>query len=269
MPRTVFWLTRIASRSAHLRNWPFMPSKLLLVLPLVWAPIAIPQNSLPPKETLTYNIEWRLISAGKATVEWMPQPTPRVPSQIHFRLESVGLVSKLFKVEDEYTALLNPGFCAQAVQMTTHEGSRQRETKVTFDAETKKASYNERDLVKGTTLLSHEIDFTPCVHDVLGALWVLRSYNLEPNQSVEIAVSDGKKSAKVKVDAQVREDIKTPEGVFKTMRYEVYLFNNVIYRRPAHLTVWLTDDRRKLPVEIRVRLQVTIGTITLQLEKHE
>ena len=31
----------------------------------------------------------------------------------------------------------------------------------------------------------------------------------------------------------------------------------------------LTDDRRKLPVEIRVRMQFTIGTITLLLEKHE
>jgi hypothetical protein len=181
----------------------------------------------------------------------------------------VGLVSKLFKVEDDYSALLNPGFCAQAVQMTTHEGSRQRETKVTFDAETKKASYLERDLVKNTVLLSQEIDFSPCVHDVLGGLYFLRSLNLEPNQSAEIPVSDGKKSAKVKVEAQQREDIKTPEGAFKTIRYEVYLFNNVIYRRPAHLTLWLTDDRRKLPVEIRVRLQFTIGTITLQLEKHE
>jgi hypothetical protein len=43
----------------------------------------------------------------------------------------------------------------------------------------------------------------------------------------------------------------------------------VLYRRPAHLYVWLTDDRRKLPVQIRVRMPITIGTITLQLEKHE
>jgi hypothetical protein len=269
MHRAPFWLIYIAHRSAHLRNWRFMPSKLLLVLPLVWAPIAIPQsNNLPPKETLYYNIEWRLISAGKARVEWTPPPQPRAPSQIHFHLESIGLVSKLFKVEDDYSALLNPGFCAQAVQMTTHEGSRQRETKVTFGPENK-AAYLERDLVKNSVLLSQEIDIPPCVHDVLGGLYALRSLNLEPNQTTEIAVSDGKKTAMVKVEGQQREEIKTPEGTFKTIRSEVYLFNNVIYRRPAHLTLWLTDDRRKLPVEIRVRLQFTIGTITLQLEKHE
>jgi len=82
-------------------------------------------------------------------------------------------------------------------------------------------------------------------------------------------VSDGKKFAMAKVEAQQREDVKTPEGVFHTIRYEAYLFNNVIYRRPAHLDFWLTDDRRKLPVQIRVRMQFTIGTITLLLDKHE
>ncbi|MBZ5619576.1 MAG: DUF3108 domain-containing protein [Acidobacteriia bacterium] len=247
-----------------------MPSKPLLLLPLVCAPLAIPQsNTLPSKETLYYNIEWRLISAGKAKVEWLAAPLPRSPWQINIHLESVGLVSKLFKVEDDYSAILNPGLCTQSVQMTTHEGSRLRETKITFDSEAKKAAYLELDRAKNSVLLSQEIDIPQCVHDVVGGLYLLRTLNLEPNQSAQIPVSDGKKIAMVKVEAQPREDIKTPEGAFKTIRYEVYLFNNIIYRRPAHLSVWLTDDRRKLPVQIRVRLQFTIGTITLQLEKHE
>jgi hypothetical protein len=42
-----------------------------------------------------------------------------------------------------------------------------------------------------------------------------------------------------------------------------------LYKRPAHLEIWLSDDRRRLPVQIRVRMPFTIGTITLQLEKHE
>ncbi len=41
----------------------------------------------------------------------------------------------------------------------------------------------------------------------------------------------------------------------------------MLYRRPAHLNVWLTDDARKLPVQIRVRMPITVGTITLQLVK--
>ncbi len=243
----------------------------LLVLLLVCIPSALPQSaSLPAKETLTYNVEWRLITAGKATVQWLSVPQRERPGwQVNLHLQSVGLVSKLFAVEDDYSANLNQSLCAQSSVMTSREGSRHHETKVTFDAESRKASYLERDLAKNTVLGSQEIDIPECVHDVIGGVYFLRTLNLEPGQSAEVPVSDGKKSVMARVEAQQREDIKVPDAAYKTIRYEIFLFDNVLFRRSAHLHVWLTDDRRKLPVQIRVRLQFTIGTITLQLEKHE
>ena len=244
---------------------------LLLVPLLVCAPLAFSQSSnLPAKETLRYNIEWRLFTAGKAKVDLTATSGPKPGLQADLHLESSGIVSKLFKVEDDYVATLSPNYCAQTLQMNTHEGNRLRETKVTFDAETRKASYLERDRAKNNaTVLAQEIEIPPCVHDVLGGLFFIRTLNLEPGQSTTIPVSDGKKSVIVKVEAQAREDVKTPDGTFKTIRYEVYLFNGVLYKRPAHLNLWVSDDRRKLPVQIRVRMTFTVGTILLQLEKHE
>ena len=150
--------------------------------------------------------------------------------------------------------------------MTTHEGNRLRETKVTFDSETKKASY-----LNATRQEQCDRPRAGNRHPGVMTAWrpVPIHLALEPGQSTQIPVSDGKKSVMVKVEAQAREDVKTPEGSFKTIRYEVYLFNGVLYRRPAHLTLWVSDDRRKLPVQIRVRMTFTIGTILLQLEKHE
>ena len=244
-----------------------MPLKPLLAL-LVFAPLASPQN-LPAKETLYYTVEWRLITAGKAKLEWTAEQRPRTGAQVNLRLESVGLVSKFFKVEDDYGASLNSALCGQSLQMTTLEGSRQRETKVTFDSASRKASYLERDRAKNAVIAAHEIDIPPCVHDVVGGLYFLRTLNLDPGQSTEVPVSDGKKSVMAKVEAQQKEDVKTSEGTFKTIRYEIHLFNDVLYRRAAHLYVWLTDDRRKLPVRVQVRMQFAIGTITLLLEKAE
>jgi hypothetical protein len=57
--------------------------------------------------------------------------------------------------------------------------------------------------------------------------------------------------------------------VRKTIRYEVFLFDNVLYKRSGHLHIWLTDDNSRLPVQLQVRLQFTIGTITLKLEKED
>jgi hypothetical protein len=241
-----------------------MPLKPLLMLVCLTSALA---QSLPEKETLSYNIEWRLITAGKAKIQWTG--IPRDGYQVGVHLESAGLVSKLYKVEDSYTSNVSQATCVQNAQLTAHEGSRDRETRITFDYANHKADYQERDRLKNTVLLARETEIPDCTHDVVGALYYLRTLNLEPGQSTEIAVTDGKKSVMAKVEAQQREDIKTPEGTFKTIRYEAYLFNNVLYRRSGHLNIWLTDDRRKLPVQIRVRLQFAIGTITLQLEKHE
>lgn len=237
----------------------------LYLLPLSLA--SQPGVNPPARQTLLYNIEWRLFNAGKAKVQF--EPEARGDSQVNLHVESTGFVSKLFRVDDDYSVKINTGFCAQAVQMTTNEGNRQRETKITFDSSERKASYLERDRAKNAVIAQHEIDIPACVHDVVGGLFFIRTLNLEPGQSTFIPVSDGKKSAMAKVEAQSREDIKTPEGVFHTIRYEAFLFDNVLYRRSAHLNVWVSDDRRRLPVQIRVRMTFTVGTITLLLEKHE
>lgn len=237
----------------------------LLLVPI---PLAFPQsNPLPAHESLTFAIEWRLINAGKAIVDWTYSGSDS--ARIDVKVESVGLVSKLFRVEDTYVANLGSGLCGQSVQLTSQEGNRQRETKITFDYPNHRADYLERDRAKNTVLMARETDIPPCVHEIGGALYFLRTLNLDPGQSALLPLTDGKKSAVVKVEAQQREEVKTAAGTFKTIRYEAYVFNNVLYRRPAHLYVWLTDDPRRLPVQIRVRMQLTIGTITLQLEKHE
>lgn len=258
----------LAAVALHLRHWRYMTRWLWLLL--VCVPSALPQSySLPSQELLSYDIEWRLVTAGKAQLEWSSDAAQPHGGGLKLHVESVGLVSKLFRVDDEYTAQLKGTLCAESAQLNTHEGTRRRETSITFDSQRRKASYLERDLVKSAVVTSKEIDIPECVYDVIGGVYLLRTLNLDPGKSTEVPVSDGKKSVMVKVEAQQREDVKTPDGVYKTVRYEIYLFDNVLFRRSAHLNVWLSDDRRRLPVQIRVRMPFTIGTITLRLEKHE
>ena len=91
----------------------------------------------------------------------------------------------------------------------------------------------------------------------------------EPGHSLELPVSDGRRFAQVKMDAQEREEVKTPLGAFKTIRYEATLMNGVVYSRKGRVFIWLTDDPRHLPVQIQVKMSFPVGTITLGLEKEE
>jgi hypothetical protein len=86
---------------------------------------------------------------------------------------------------------------------------------------------------------------------------------------MRIPLSDGKKFALARVQMQDKENIRTPAGQFATTRYEAFLFNDVIYKRSARLFVWLSDDARRLPVQIQVRMKFHIGTVTFQLDKVE
>ena len=221
-------------------------------------------------ETLHYSVEWRLITAGTVKLTVAPSGTPQYPSlHSELNLESTGLVSKLYKVEDKYFGNYDPGFCAISAQLSATEGRRRRETSVTYDRANNRADYLERDLVKNATVHAGQIDIPHCVHDLVGALLALRTMNVEVGKSVEIPVSDGRKSALVRVEAQEREDVRINSQTHKTVRYEAFLFNNVVFARKARLFLWLTDDAKKTPVQIRVRMNFPIGTVTLSLDRIE
>lgn len=226
---------------------------------------AAPVSGAPGRESLVYKAEWRLIHAGNARLNWAPA-NDAGGWLANLQVESVGLVSRLYKVNNEYSSVLKKNLCAESSLLKTREGSRRRDVSVTYDSERKKASLVQKDLVKGVSV-SQEIDILPCEYDVIGALYRLRTMNLEPGRSVQLPVSDGRKHVMARVEAQERETITTDAGEFHTVRYEAFLFNNALYRRRGRLFVWLTDDERKLPVQVRVRLPFYIGTVTLQLQK--
>lgn len=233
-------------------------------------PIADPKPDPPPdpvpiktpSERLTYDIEWRLIHAGSAVIDAQK-------SHAQLTLESAGMVSTLFKVHDVYSVNYEDPFCATSSMMDSFEGKRHHETRITYDRAQNRASYLERDVLKDIVLHSDEVTVPNCVHEVIGAILKLRGMTLSPGQSTQIPMSDGRRAAGVKIEAQEREEVKTPAGAFKTIRYEAGMLNGVVYTRKGHAQLWLTDDSRHLPVQIRLRMQFPIGTVTLQLEKEE
>jgi hypothetical protein len=227
------------------------------VIPALWLHAA---DSVT--ERLTYTVEWRLIHAGNAVVE-------SGPTSAILKLESAGMVSTLYKVQDVYRVQFDAPFCAASSLMDSREGSRHRETAINFDRNRNRAFLTEKDVLKNSIVSRTDVQIPSCVHEVLSALLRLRRTKVDVGQSVQLPVSDGRKFAAVKVEAQEREQVKTPAGTFSAVRYEVSVLNGVIYSRTGRVFVWLTDDERRLPVQIRLRMSFPLGTVTLQLEKAE
>jgi hypothetical protein len=223
----------------------------------------------PSAEKLSYDIEWRLIYAGNALLSLAPKPDDPHKWDSELRIESGGLVSKLYALQDTYHSAMDEGFCTTATQLNAMEGKRHRETNVIYDHTRGKASFVERDLIKNAVVKSSEVEIPACALDVVAGLYKLRMDKLEPGQSKQVPMSDGKKTAAVRVEAQGKEQVKIKAGTFETIRYEVFLFNGALYARKADLFVWLTDDSHRLPVQIRARMNFPVGTITFELTKDE
>ena len=223
----------------------------------------------PSAEKLSYDIEWRLIYAGSAQLTLAPKPGEPRKWDSQLRVESGGLVSKLYTLEDTYNIGMDDGFCTAATHLDSVEGKRHHETRVVYDHTRGKASSVERDLNKGIVIKSSEVEIPACAIDAISGLYKLRIDKLEPGESRQVPMSDGKKTAWVRVEAQDREQVKIKAGTFDTIRYEVSLFNGALYSRKGDMSVWLTDDAHRLPVQIRARMSFPIGSITFELTKDE
>jgi hypothetical protein len=252
--------------SAARRSWIFLLVAAATGAPGLRAPAAEPTAPLE----LRYRAEWRLMHAGDVTLRYRPEGGGH-PGKWRGELElkTRGLVEALYDVDNHYSVSFDGGFCAESYEFQVRERGKKREIKVHYQAAPGKASYVEYDLEKAKVVESRQIDVPECVHDELAALARLRTMAVAPESSVELPVSNGKKAALARVEAQRRERVQTPSGVYDTVRYEAFLFKNVLYRRNARLFVWLTDDERRLPVQIRVQMPFYIGTVTLQLARQE
>lgn len=220
----------------------------------------------PCPERLTYRIEWRLVNAGTATVE--ETPGAGQGWDLNLALQSAGLVSRLYKVFDKYKVITGERFCGSSAVLDAQEGKKHILTRLTFDNSRKKVTYDERDLIKGTAT-QKELAVPSCTHEIIGALAALRLMPPEPGKAITLPVTNGKKLASVKIAGQVKETVNIDGKNYSTVRYEAFLFDNVLYKRKGRLFVWMTDDAEHLPVQVQLHLGFPVGNVTVQLDKVE
>lgn len=220
----------------------------------------------PCPERLTYRIEWRLVTAGSAVVEERHGDGPGW--ELNLNLQSAGLVSRLYRVLDTYKATTGDRFCGVHAVLDAQEGKKHTVTHLNFNSARKKVEYSERNLLKNTTT-NKEVDIPPCTHEILGALAAMRLTPPILGKSLSLPVTDGKKLASVRIEAQAKEALNIEGTKYSTTRYEVFLFDNVLYKRKGRLFIWTTDDANHLPVQLQVHLGFPIGNITIELEKEE
>src|SRR3984893_17549345 len=91
-------------------------------------------SAFPTPETLVYSVEWRLIFAGDARLSLETRKrSDKTEWESKLEVESGGLVSKLYKIDDKSQVAMQDQFCATATNLDAMERKRHHEVKVTYD----------------------------------------------------------------------------------------------------------------------------------------
>ena len=222
-----------------------------------------PGFSFPQKQTLTYSVDWRVFPAGTAVVHF-EQMGDR--ERITASADTIGAINLLFHVSDHFQSTVDRARgCTYEFSKQTVEGRRQVNSTLQIVYPQSKSILDEKNLVTGQS--KHVESAIPgCMTDLLTGVFYTASQPLDVGQSFVIPLVDAMHNVPVTIKVEGREEIKTPLGIYKTIRVQPTAAAGVVKNR-GNIWVWYTDDDRHLPVQMRARL--FWGTITFRLTGNE
>jgi hypothetical protein len=225
------------------------------------APLSPPRAgfTFPPKQTLTYSVDWRVFPAGTAVLHFEATGSSE---RLTANADTIGAINLLFHVGDKFQSTFDRDKgCTGEFDKQTVEGRRQVNSTLKLDYTQMKSILDEKNLVTGQT--KHvEVAIPGCLTDLLTGVFYASSQPMEVGKSFLLPVVDAMHTVAVTMTVEGREEIKTPLGTFKTVRVQPTADAGVVKNR-GNIWIWYTDDDRHLPVQMRARL--FWGTITFRL----
>jgi Protein of unknown function (DUF3108) len=232
----------------------------LLTLSFSSAALAEPKlEGRPPflGETLRFAMSVLGASGGELTLSAKEtQLDGRAAYKFELSAISGDFLSKIFLVRDYLASWVDPKtFRSLRFEKHTVEGKRVRDDLMEFDYERKIATLDGKPVpIEESTL------------DSLSSVYYIRLLDLDRGEPIQLTVVS-KHTFPLSVLIQGRETIKTPAGTFKTIRVEPRSESDGLIGKGRNLVLWLTDDERKMPVQLKSKLKV--GTLMGKLKAIE
>ncbi len=217
--------------------------------------------SFQPGEKLTYKVYYNVgmmyIGAGEVTFSVSLE---HLGGKAVYHVLGDGRTYRsydwIFKVRDRYetyidTATMLPARFIREV----NEGDYHKENEVTFDQ-------------TAHTAVSRNGTFQvpPCVQDVMSAIYYARNIDFDqyqPGDKIPFTMFLDNEVYHIYVRYMGRETVDTRYGKFKAIRFKPLLIKGTIFEGGEKMTVWVTDDKNRIPV--RVNSPISVGNIKVDM----
>ncbi len=212
-----------------------------------------------PGEKLLFAIQYGLIYAGDATLE--VRNIAVLDSVKSYHIFSMARTNRafdvIFKVRDHHESFMDyENLYSLRFEKHLREGHFRRDEVVDFDQKRHLAIYED-----------NEVRIPPRTHDFLTALYFLRTIDLVPGQAVSMANHTGGKNYPIYVKITGYERVTVPAGEFDCVVVEPVLRTSSIFKHEGKLTIWMTDDKLKMPVLLRSK--VIVGSFEARLKEFD
>ncbi len=207
-------------------------------------------------EYFQFSIDWSGLNGGNALMQVQNMQTVEGHRawRIVTKAESNSFVSKFYKVRDRAESFVDAeSLFSRRFEKHLREGSYRKDLEVRFDQASGKAVYEN----------GKAFDVPPRVQDVLSAFYYVRTCPLPDGASIAIPTHDNEKSYDMVVKVLRRERVEVPAGKFDCVVVEPMLKSEGIFKAKGEMLVWLSDDERRIPVQVKSK--VPIGSISVTL----
>jgi hypothetical protein len=189
---------------------------------------------------------------------------------IKTEIRSKGTLTKLFDkkiVQLFESSVETERFRVLKTVKRDEQDERIRNSEAVFDYGDRKVTYVETDPtdpMRPPRRIASEIETE--THDPVSAIYSLRLLPLAVGKTFQVTVSDSGLVYKVPVRVAAREQQNSVLGKVWCFRLEPEVFGpNRIIEQKGSMTIWITDDARRIP--IRSRIDTKYGKIEVRLRK--
>jgi hypothetical protein len=170
-----------------------------------------------------------------------------------FRGQTSGTITRLFTANDQINSYVDPATLVPfRTELNLQEGRRRLNQTLTFDQERGVASVID----KGT-----RIEIPVGTHDMLSVFYALRSFNLTPPRRTAVSLLVNDRPLTLFIQAIKRETIEL--GTQRVPAIQLSLTTDDAQSDRYGLRLWVSDDRRRLPLRITANTQ--IGSVRADL----
>ncbi|MBT8256508.1 MAG: DUF3108 domain-containing protein [Bacteroidia bacterium] len=208
-------------------------------------------------EWFKFRVHYGFVTAGYATLE---VKSTQLNGNDVFHVKgygkTVGLSRAFFKVEDDYQTYIDKEKdIPYRFIRNIDEGGHTKDIQIDFDHGAGKALvHNKKHKTK------EWVNFPRDAQDMVSAFYYLRNNldidSIKEGDTMDMNMFFDKENYKFRLKFLGREIIRTKFGKVPTLKFRPYVQSGRVFKEKESLTVWVTDDKNRMPVLIKADLAV-------------